>query len=56
LGFLQTAYGTYDAMTVEAIRALKMENDDLKMENAAMKSRLDKITAALAGAGIAVEK
>ncbi|MEK7257132.1 MAG: tail fiber domain-containing protein, partial [Bacteroidota bacterium] len=70
LGFLQTAYGTYDAMTVEAIRALdlqieqlKIENVELRMENATFKSRLetqtsqlDKITAALAGAGIAVEK
>jgi hypothetical protein len=43
-------------MTVEAIRALKMANDELRMENEAMKTQLDKITTALAGAGIAVEK
>jgi hypothetical protein len=68
LGYLQTAYGTYDAMMVEAIRALKMENDELRMENASVKgqlqtltAQLDKITAALAtlsgcfGAGMGVE-
>jgi hypothetical protein len=77
LGFLQTAYGTYDAMTVEAIRAL---NDkiaaleahcrELSQQNSGQKSlidlqqkqletqaaALDKITTALIGAGIAVEK
>jgi hypothetical protein len=66
LGYLQTAYGTYDAMMVEAIRALKMENDELRnlsqvlgVENAAMKSeihdskaQLEKITAALQGMGV----
>ncbi len=73
LGYLQTAYGTYDAMMVEAMRALKKEIENLKselhaskmeidklgkmeMENAALKAQLDHITAALAGAGIAVEK
>ncbi|MEK7254422.1 MAG: tail fiber domain-containing protein, partial [Bacteroidota bacterium] len=66
LGYLQTAYGTYDAMTVEAIRALNEEIGNLKMENAAqaaeierlkkVETQLDKITAALTGAGIAVEK
>ena len=63
LGYLQTAYGTYDAMTVEAIRALnekiaalELENDAQKKENEDLKSQLDRITAALAGAGIAVEK
>jgi hypothetical protein len=75
LGYLQAAYGTYDAMVVEAIRALKLEIEKseihaskleiekLKAENAALKaelhankSQLDKITAALAGAGINVEK
>ncbi|MBK9336328.1 MAG: tail fiber domain-containing protein [Lewinellaceae bacterium] len=61
LGYLQTAYGTYDAMTVEAIRALhdeikalKSENARQKTENAEMKTQLDKITAALQTAGIGV--
>ncbi|MBK9336326.1 MAG: tail fiber domain-containing protein [Lewinellaceae bacterium] len=54
LGFLQTAYGTYDAMTVEAIRALHNEIGVLKSENAALKAQLDKITAALQTAGIGV--
>ena len=31
-GYLQTAYGTYDAMMVEAIRYLYMENQSLKNE------------------------
>jgi hypothetical protein len=31
-GYLQTAYGTYDAMTIEAIRYLYMENQQLKEE------------------------
>ena len=74
LGYLQTAYGTYDAMTVEAIRALHSslrelgeEIGNLKLENAALQSKvkdleenqaaqLQKITAALLCAGIAVEK
>ncbi|MEK7255289.1 MAG: tail fiber domain-containing protein [Bacteroidota bacterium] len=56
LGYLQTAYGTYDAMTVEAIRALNEENQALKAQVETLTSQLDKITAALAGAGIAVEK
>jgi|GEM_PF-2753792 len=30
LGYLQTAYGTYDAMYVEAIKALHAENKGLK--------------------------
>ncbi|MCB9336652.1 MAG: tail fiber domain-containing protein [Lewinellaceae bacterium] len=46
LGYLQTAYGTYDAMTVEAIRALyqEMENGKLRIEN------LEKENAALRAA------
>ncbi len=70
LGYLQTAYGTYDAMTVEAIRALndkivvqqaeigklEQENANLKTELHGHKSQLDNITSALQGAGIAVEK
>lgn len=45
LGYLQAAYGTYDAMTVEAIRALndkiqnlEATNAQLRAENAAIKS------------------
>ncbi len=77
LGYLQAAYGTYDAMTVEAIRALSEEIEALKAENAGQKVLIDlqkkqletqadqlddlsrelrKISAALQGAGIAVEK
>ncbi|MEK7254431.1 MAG: tail fiber domain-containing protein, partial [Bacteroidota bacterium] len=56
LGYLQTAYGTYDAMTVEAIRALYQENEALKAKVDTLTSQLEKITAALQGAGIAVEK
>jgi chaperonin cofactor prefoldin len=65
---LQTAYGTYDAMTVEATRALnerievlEAKNTSKEKENAALKAQLDKITAALAtlsgcfGAGMGVE-
>lgn len=61
LGYLQTAYGTYDAMTVEAIRALYDKIEALEAENATLKVRLDNqsaqlqhITAALKGAGISV--
>ena len=70
LGYLQTAYGTYDAMTVEAIRALNDQIGTLQAENAALKAHVDaqkaqinaqatqlqQITAALKGAGIAVEQ
>ena len=31
-GYLQTAYGTYDAMTIEAIRYLYLENQQLKQD------------------------
>jgi hypothetical protein len=61
LGYLQTAYGTYDAMTVEAIRALHDEIKALKSENTGLKTQLDaqstqlkQITAALQTAGIGV--
>ncbi|MCB9342010.1 MAG: tail fiber domain-containing protein [Lewinellaceae bacterium] len=43
LGYLQTAYGTYDAMTVEAIRALKNENDELKAEVDQLKSQVNEM-------------
>jgi hypothetical protein len=59
LGFLQTAYGTYDAMTVEAIRALneKIEMQQEEIERLkTVEIQLEKITAALQGAGIAIEK
>ena len=56
-GYLQTAYGTYDAMYVEAIRALvkriktlEAENQQLKKlkaENENLESRLSKIEAML---------
>jgi hypothetical protein len=62
LGYLQTAYGTYDAMTVEAIRALHDEIKALKSENTGLKAQLDtqsallqQITAALQSAGISIE-
>ena len=51
LGYLQTAYGTYDAMTVEAIRALndKIERQDthiqqLVKEKEALKTQIAKMT------------
>lgn len=39
-GYLQTAYGTYDPLIVEAIRELKAENDLLKKELAGIKELL----------------
>jgi hypothetical protein len=68
LGYLQTAYGTYDAMTVEAIRALHDKITALEAENMGQKALLDlqkkqldaqstqlkQITAALQTAGIGV--
>ncbi|MFK7937580.1 MAG: tail fiber domain-containing protein [Saprospiraceae bacterium] len=43
LGYLQTAYGTYDAMTVEAIRALNDKITVLEEENEALKAQVAKI-------------
>lgn len=43
LGYLQTAYGTYDAMTVEAIRALHQIIEDLKAENIQLKAELSSL-------------
>ncbi len=40
-GYLQTAYGTYDAMTVEAIRALYEEIQQLHAKIASLESQLD---------------
>jgi hypothetical protein len=70
LGYLQTPYGTYDAMTIEAIRALNEKITVLQTENAGFKALvemqqkqianqatvLQKITAALVTAGIGVEE
>lgn len=42
-GFLQTPYGTYDAMTVEAIRALNDKIEQLEQENAELKSQVAEI-------------
>lgn len=39
-GYLQTAYGTYDPLIVEAIRELKNENESLKKELDAIKQLL----------------
>ena len=41
LGYLQTAYGTYDAMTIEAIRALndKIESQNDKIERLELKNK-----------------
>ncbi|MBK9336329.1 MAG: tail fiber domain-containing protein [Lewinellaceae bacterium] len=41
LGYLQTAYGTYDAMTVEAIRALHDKITALEAENTGQKALID---------------
>ena len=43
-------------LLIEELGKLKAENAALKAEFQGAKSQLDKITAALAGAGIAVEK
>ncbi len=40
LGYLQTAYGTYDAMTVEALRALNEEIESLATENKRLETQL----------------
>ena len=39
-GYLQTAYGTYDAMMIEAIRYLYMENQSLKKDMEEIKNLL----------------
>ncbi|MEM6700177.1 MAG: hypothetical protein AAF599_17365, partial [Bacteroidota bacterium] len=48
--YLQTSYGAYDAMHVEALRELAMQNEKLKAENEsqqleieALKAKVDKI-------------
>ena len=47
LGYLQTAYGTYDAMTVEAIRALNDKIEKLKTENKQQLSMISNLHAEL---------
>ncbi|MEL6276802.1 MAG: tail fiber domain-containing protein, partial [Bacteroidota bacterium] len=42
-GYLQTAYGTYDAMYVEAIRALHLRIKQLEKENTALQLQVDRI-------------
>jgi hypothetical protein len=57
-GYLQTAYGTYDAITVEAIRALndKIESLTTEVENLkGIEIKLAQITSALTGLGVDVE-
>jgi hypothetical protein len=44
LGYLQTSYGTYDAMMVESLRALHNENIALKAELTAIKEMVSKTT------------
>ncbi len=43
-GYLQTSYGTYDAMTVEAIRALNDKIEQLQEENSALKAQLKEVS------------
>ena len=43
--FLQTAYGTYDAMFVESIRALLLRIERLEHENQSLKTQLGHLPA-----------
>lgn len=43
LGYLQTAYGTYDAMQIEALRALLNRIEKLENENALLKTQVSEI-------------
>ena len=43
LGYLQAAYGTYDAMTVEAIRALNQKIENLDTENNQLKTQVSSL-------------
>ncbi len=47
LGYLQTAYGTYDAMTVEAIRALYQKIENLDSENNQLKTEVSSLQSKL---------
>ncbi|MCW3160338.1 tail fiber domain-containing protein [Chryseobacterium oryctis] len=42
-GYLQTAYGDYDAVIVEAIRALNSKIDKLEKENIELKSKIESL-------------
>ena len=42
-GYLQTAYGTYDAMYVEALRALQQQVDALRTENQQLQQQVARI-------------
>ncbi|MEM9847564.1 MAG: tail fiber domain-containing protein, partial [Bacteroidota bacterium] len=42
-GYLQTSYGTYDAMYVEALRALNEKIEDLERENEILKAQIAKV-------------
>ncbi len=42
-GYLQTAYGTYDHMYVEAIKELAKENDSIKKENQILRQEIEYI-------------
>ena len=48
LGYLQTAYGTYDAMTVEAIRAMHDKIEKLEAKNASLQNENEKLAGRLA--------
>ena len=43
LGYYQTAYGTYDAMYVQAIKALNNKLESLEAENETLKNEIQKI-------------
>jgi Chaperone of endosialidase len=42
-GYLQTAYGTYDALTIEAIRALTRRLETLEAENKALQQKVQRL-------------
>ena len=42
-GFYQTAYGTYDALYVQSIKALNSKIEDLEQENKTLKAKLDEL-------------
>jgi hypothetical protein len=43
LGYLQTAYGTYDAMYIEALRELNNQVEKLQSENEMLKTQLSEV-------------
>lgn len=52
LGYLQTAYGTYDPMMVEAMRALNNKIKTLETDNNALQTELAEMKAAMQKAGL----